>query len=167
MELDQKRAAALCRVTTATLTTLLLKKGLRNVWMRGTSPIRTGQARVAGRAFTLRFIPAREDQATPESWAKPVSTRTAIEAMPAGCIAIVDARGVTGANFWRHSLRAHAPAGSRGADHRWRRARRSRRARNGLADLVFGSGGAAFGRRTDVRELAGADRLWRCRRVSR
>ena len=100
MELDQKRAAALCRVTTATLTTLLLKKGLRNVWMRGTSPIRTGQTRVAGRAFTLRFIPAREDQATPESWAKPVSTRTAIEAMPAGCIAIVDARGVTDAGIF-------------------------------------------------------------------
>jgi regulator of RNase E activity RraA len=100
MELEEKRVAALCGVTTATLTTLLLKKGLRNVWMRGTSPIRTGQARVAGRAFTLRFIPAREDQATPESWAKPISTRTAIEAMPADCIAIVDARGVTDAGIF-------------------------------------------------------------------
>jgi len=100
MEHDQKRIAALCGVTTATLSTLLLKKGLRNVWMRGTGPIRTGQARVAGRAFTLRFIPAREDQATPESWANPVSTRTAIEAMPAGCIAIVDARGITGAGIF-------------------------------------------------------------------
>src|SRR5579864_9498319 len=100
MEHDQRRVAALCSVTTATLTTLLLKKGLRNVWMRGTGPIRTGQARVAGRAFTLRFIPAREDQATPESWAKPVSTRTAIEAMPTGCIAIVDARGVTDAGIF-------------------------------------------------------------------
>ena len=100
MEHDQKRIAALCGVTTATLSTLLLKKGLRNVWMRGTGPIRTGQARVAGRAFTLRFIPAREDQATPESWAKPVSTRTAIEAMPAGCIAVVGALGVTDAGIF-------------------------------------------------------------------
>ncbi|HEX6137925.1 MAG TPA: ribonuclease activity regulator RraA [Casimicrobiaceae bacterium] len=91
---------ALRAVTTATLTTLLLKRGLRNVWMRGTRPLRPGGARVVGRAFTLRFIPAREDQATPESWARPTSTRGAIEAMPAGCIAVVDARGVTDAGIF-------------------------------------------------------------------
>jgi regulator of RNase E activity RraA len=100
MEHEAKTFAALASVTTATLTTLLLKKGLRNVWMRGTQPIRPGQPRAVGRAFTLRFIPAREDQATPESWAKPTSTRGAIEAMPAGCIAIVDARGVTDAGIF-------------------------------------------------------------------
>lgn len=92
--------AALASVTTATLTTLLLKKGLRNVWMRGTRPAQAGQPRIAGRAFTLRFVPAREDLATPESWAKPVSTRAAIEAMPAGCVAVVDARGVTDAGIF-------------------------------------------------------------------
>ena len=100
MNLDRHGIAALSAVTTATLTTLLLKKGLRNVWMRGTQPLRPGRARVVGRAFTLRFIPAREDQATPESWAKPVSTRGAIEAMPEGCVAIVDARGVTDAGIF-------------------------------------------------------------------
>jgi regulator of RNase E activity RraA len=101
MDLDRTRIAALCSVTTATLTTLLLKKGLRNVWMRGTRPVRPGgQERVVGHAFTLRFIPAREDQATPESWAKPTSTRGAIEAMPAGCIAVVDARGVVDAGIF-------------------------------------------------------------------
>jgi regulator of RNase E activity RraA len=100
MELDRTTVAALSNVTTATLTTLLLKKGLRNVWMRGTRPIRPGQARAVGRAFTLRFIPAREDQATPESWGKPVSTRGAIEAMPAGCIAVIDARGVADAGIF-------------------------------------------------------------------
>jgi len=92
--------ASLAHVTTATLTTVLLKKGLRNVWLRGTKPLRTGQARVASRAFTLRFIPPREDQATPESWAKPTSTRGAIEAMPEGCIAVVDARGVSDAGIF-------------------------------------------------------------------
>ena len=100
MDLPRTTIAALSSVTTATLTTLLLKKGLRNVWMRGTQPIRSGQPRTVGRAFTLRFIPAREDQATPESWAKPTSTRGAIEAMPPGCIAIVDARGVTDAGIF-------------------------------------------------------------------
>ena len=49
--------------------------------------------RRVGRAFTLRFVPAREDLATPASWGSPISTRAAIEAMPAGAIAVVDAMG--------------------------------------------------------------------------
>ncbi len=95
MRLDPKIAATLSGVSTATVTTVLLKKGLRNVWMRGTRPLRPGQPRLVGRAFTLRFVPSREDLATPESWSSPKSTRAAIEAMPSGCIAVVDAMGVT------------------------------------------------------------------------
>jgi regulator of RNase E activity RraA len=91
---------ALAGVTTATLTTILLKKGLRNVWIRGAVPLAPGQPRIAGRAFTMRFIPAREDLATPESWSSPKSTRAAIEAMPEGCIAVIDANGVRDAGFW-------------------------------------------------------------------
>ena len=87
-------------VTTATLTTILLKKGLRNVWLRGPQPLRKGMPRTVGRAFTLRFVPAREDLATPESWASPISTRAAIEAMPPGCIAVVDAMGVKDAGIF-------------------------------------------------------------------
>ena len=97
---DATAFAALAGVTTATLTTVLLKKGLRNVWIRGAFPLTPGAARVAGRAFTVRFIPAREDLATPASWSSPTSTRAAIEQMPAGCIAVVDANGVTDAGFW-------------------------------------------------------------------
>ncbi len=98
--LDPKAVEVLSGVSTATLTTVLLKKGLRNVWMRGTKPLRPGQPRVVGRAFTLRFVPAREDLATPESWSSPVSTRAAIEAMPGGCIAVVDAMGCTDAGIF-------------------------------------------------------------------
>jgi regulator of RNase E activity RraA len=97
---DAEIFAELARVTTATITTILLKKGLRNVWLRGTKPLRPGQPRIAGRAFTLRFVPAREDLATPESWSSPKSTRAAIEAMPAGCIAVVGAMGVTDAGIF-------------------------------------------------------------------
>jgi regulator of RNase E activity RraA len=97
---DEKTTKMLEGVSTATLTTVLLKKGLRNVWLRGTRPLQPGQKRIAGPAFTLRFVPAREDLATPESWASPVSTRAAIEAMPAGCIAVVDAMGVTDAGIF-------------------------------------------------------------------
>ncbi|MDH5708723.1 MAG: ribonuclease activity regulator RraA [Hylemonella sp.] len=100
MTLDAQTIAILSKITTATITTLLLKKGLRNVWLRGTRPIRSGQPRLIGRAFTLRFVPAREDLATPESWGAPISTRAAIEDMPAGCITVVDAMGVTDAGIF-------------------------------------------------------------------
>jgi regulator of RNase E activity RraA len=100
MALDEKTIETLSGIATATLTTVLLKKGLRNVWLRGARPLRPGQKRLVGPAFTLRFVPAREDLATPESWSSPISTRTAIEAMPAGCIAVVDAMGVTDAGIF-------------------------------------------------------------------
>ena len=100
MTLDPRIVAALSGVSTATVTTVLLKKGLRNVWMRGTRPLQPGQPRLVGRAFTLRFVPSREDLATPESWSSPKSTRAAIEAMPEGCIAVVDAMGVTDAGIF-------------------------------------------------------------------
>ncbi|MBM3395980.1 MAG: ribonuclease activity regulator RraA [Betaproteobacteria bacterium] len=100
MDIDAKIIDTLSAVTTATITTILLKKGLRNVWMRGTQPLRPDETRKVGRAFTLRFVPAREDLATPESWSSPKSTRAAIENMPAGCIAVVDAMGVTDAGIF-------------------------------------------------------------------
>jgi regulator of RNase E activity RraA len=100
MPLDAAAIKTLQAVSTATITTVLLKKGLRNVWMRGTKPLKAGQPRLVGPAFTLRFVPAREDLATPESWSSPTSTRAAIEAMPEGCIAVVDAMGVTDAGIF-------------------------------------------------------------------
>jgi regulator of RNase E activity RraA len=100
LPLDPSIISALSGVTTATLTTVLLKKGLRNVWVRGAMPLKEGQPRMVGRAFTLRFVPAREDLATPASWGAPISTRAAIEAMPNGCIAVVDALGVTDAGIF-------------------------------------------------------------------
>jgi regulator of RNase E activity RraA len=87
-------------VTTATITTMLLKKGIRRCWMHGPMPLNSGGQRLIGPAFTLRFVPVREDLATPESWAKPISTRGAIEEMPADCIAVADAMGVTSAGIF-------------------------------------------------------------------
>ena len=100
LPLDDTIRDALAGVSTATLTTVLLKKGLRNVWLRGTRPLAPGQPRLAGRAFTLRFVPAREDLATPASWGAPISTRAAIEAMPAGCIAVAGAMRVADAGIF-------------------------------------------------------------------
>jgi regulator of RNase E activity RraA len=100
LPLEPQVVETLRGVSTATLSTVLLKKGLRNVWMRGTRPLRPEQPRAVGRAFTLRFVPAREDLATPASWGSPISTRAAIEAMPPGVIAVVDAMGVTDAGIF-------------------------------------------------------------------
>jgi regulator of RNase E activity RraA len=98
--LSKDLTQALSRVTTASITTILLKKGLRNVWLRGTRPIKPGQGRLVGRAFTLRFVPAREDLATPASWSSPISTRSAIEAMPEGAIVVADSMGTTDAGIF-------------------------------------------------------------------
>ena len=100
MALDKNVVETLSAVSTATITTILLKSGLRNVWMRGTRPLRPNQPRTVGPAFTLRFVPAREDLATPESWSSPRSTRAAIEDMPEGCVAVVDAMGTTDAGIF-------------------------------------------------------------------
>ncbi|MDB5640968.1 MAG: menG [Hyphomicrobiales bacterium] len=100
-QLDPAIAAALRQISTATITLILLKKGLKHIWMEGPTPLATAKGtRLVGPAFTLRFIPAREDLATPESWSSPKSTRAAIEAMPEGVICVVDAMGVTDAGIF-------------------------------------------------------------------
>jgi regulator of RNase E activity RraA len=88
------------KVTTATISTMLLRKGIRRCWMNGPKPLRSEGTRVVGRAFTLRFVPVREDLATVESWGNPVSTRAAIEEMPEGAVAVADAMGVSGAGIF-------------------------------------------------------------------
>ena len=98
--LSSEIRSALSKVSTATLTTVLLKKGIRRSWMQGPKPIAAGTPRIVGPAFTLRFVPAREDLATPESWASPRSTRAAIEDMPEGVVAVGDAMGVIAAGIF-------------------------------------------------------------------
>jgi regulator of RNase E activity RraA len=100
MELTSKLFDAYSRISTATITTALLKKGIRNAYLRGPKFLCGSHEKIIGKAFTLRFVPAREDLATPESWASPVSTRAAIEAMPAGSVAVADAMGVTDAGIF-------------------------------------------------------------------
>ncbi len=87
-------------VSTSTLTTVLLKKGLRNVWIRGARPLGGANPRIVGRAFTLNFIPAREDMAVPEAWASPVSTRAALEAAPEGAVIVANAMGTADAGVF-------------------------------------------------------------------
>ena len=80
------------RVSTDSVAGVLLKKGLFNQWVRGPMPMRLEFPRTVGRAFTMRFIPLREDVPGALARKLPVN-RDAVEIMPPGCIAIADARG--------------------------------------------------------------------------
>jgi len=110
MSLNPDQRAILAGVTVATITTVLLKKGIRNTFLRGPMPFAEGQPRLVGEAFTLRFVPVREDLATPQSWSSPVSTRHAIEAMPHGVVAVADAMGVADAAIFGDLLVARMKA---------------------------------------------------------
>jgi regulator of RNase E activity RraA len=68
--------------------------------MRGPAPLAAGYERIVGPAFTLRFVPMREDLATPESWGSARSTRAAVEDMPAGAVAVADAMGIRDAGIF-------------------------------------------------------------------
>jgi regulator of RNase E activity RraA len=158
---------ALKPVSTATITTVLLKHGLRRIWMRGTRPIRSGQPRVVGRAFTLRFIPAREDLATPASWSSPRSTRAAIEEMPPGCIAVADAMGVTDAGIFGDILCARIKQrGVAGLVTDGVVRDMAGVLKTGLG-LVPGCSFPSLSRRPHLRQLAGADRMRRRKCLSR
>ncbi len=84
------------RVTTATLTTQLFKRGLRNQFMQGVRPLGQYAGNLVGPAFTLRNIPAREDLDVLAGFANPEHPqRKAIETTPAGHVLVVDCRGDT------------------------------------------------------------------------
>jgi regulator of RNase E activity RraA len=80
-------------VSTATLCTALFKRGLRNQFIQDVRPLRSGLPSMAGEAYTLRYIPAREDL-------NPISVfqdrdhpqRKAIEECPPGAVLVIDSR---------------------------------------------------------------------------
>ena len=87
-------------VSTATVSMQLLKRGIRRSWMSGPvsihAPGHAASGRIAGEAFTMRFLPLREDLGTLESYARDGSIRDAIEAVPADAVVVIDARGGAG-----------------------------------------------------------------------
>ena len=100
MTLDTAVADALRATTTGTIHTILLKKGIRRTWMKGPRPASmppSGWSAPPSRSASCR--PAKTSR-RPESWARPRSTRGAIEDMPEGCVAVVDALGVQDAGIF-------------------------------------------------------------------
>jgi regulator of RNase E activity RraA len=89
--LSEKTRTALLYVATSTLTGELNRRGLRNMFMQDVHPLRLGLPRMVGIAFTMRFIPAREDKTAPPAGG-PIQPR-AMEECPPGHVLVVDSRG--------------------------------------------------------------------------
>ena len=83
----------LMQVSTATLCTALFKRGLRNQFIQDVRPLNGALPNMVGEAFTLRYIPAREDL-------NPISVfqdrghpqRKAVETCPPGAVLVIDSR---------------------------------------------------------------------------
>ncbi|MCM0018985.1 MAG: ribonuclease activity regulator RraA [Tagaea sp.] len=84
---------ALLGVSTATLCTALFKRGLRNQFLQDVHPLNASLPNMVGEAFTLRYIPAREDRnqiSVFQNRAHP--QRKAIEDCPPGAVLMIDSR---------------------------------------------------------------------------
>lgn len=92
-KLNPETRAKLKTVSTATLATALYKRGLRNQFIQDVHPLRARKETMVGEAFTLRYIPAREDL-------NPLSVfrdrqhpqRQAVEQCPPGAVLVMDSR---------------------------------------------------------------------------
>ena len=88
----------LAGISTATVTMQLLKRGLRNCFIVGARPLNPRHSHFVAPAYTLRFIPMREDLSRVEVLGDPeYPARKAIEDIPPGMALVIDARGETGA----------------------------------------------------------------------
>ena len=83
------------RVSTATLTTQLFRRGFRNAFMQGVAPLGSvGHDNLVGPAFTLRNIPAREDIDVLDIFLDPDNPqRKGVESVPSGHVLVQDCRG--------------------------------------------------------------------------
>lgn len=89
---DQTRAR-LTGVSTASIATQLYRRGLRNQFIQGVSPVAPKDENMVGQAFTLRYIPAREDRNPMEVFRNPDHPqRLAVETCPPGQVLVMDAR---------------------------------------------------------------------------
>ena len=93
MPLSDQTLEKLRTVSTATISTALFKRGFRNQMLQGVIPLDPGKPTMVGEAFTLRYIPAREDL-------NPITVfqdrshpqRKAVEECPPGAVLVIDSR---------------------------------------------------------------------------
>lgn len=91
---DTTVRAKLMKVGSANVANVLLKRGFRNVMMLGLAPLDDAQEQLVGQAYTLRFIPAREDLDSMSNYGRDDNMhRRAIEECPPGSVLVIDAFG--------------------------------------------------------------------------
>ena len=92
--MDDETLGALASISVATITMQLLKRGIRNISMAGVRPLNTPAEPILGPAFTLRYVPLREDLSTPDKLGgDDYPPRLAIEQAPEGGVLVIDGRG--------------------------------------------------------------------------
>ncbi|MBD8065760.1 ribonuclease activity regulator RraA [Devosia sp. PTR5] len=91
--MDDTLRKDLMSVSVATLATALFKRGLRNQVIQGVHPVRPKGVNMVGPAYTLRYIPAREDRNQLSQFRNPEHPqRVAVESCPAGHVLVMDSR---------------------------------------------------------------------------
>jgi regulator of RNase E activity RraA len=81
------------KVSTATIATCLFKKGLKNQFIQNVKPLKLGKPIMVGEAYTLRYIPAREDLNPITVFKDPKHLqRVAVEECPEGAVLVMDSR---------------------------------------------------------------------------
>ena len=92
--MDEETRANLEAISVATVSMQLLKRGLRNVSMAGPKPLNAPAKPILCEAYTLRYVPMREDLSTPDVLGDPdFQPRVAIEQAPEGAVLVIDGRG--------------------------------------------------------------------------
>ena len=92
-ELAKDLREALARVGTSTLTGVLNRRGLRSMTLFDVWPLRPEQPPMVGIAYTMRFIPSREDMDGPTSTSRSRIQPQAMEECPPGHVLMIDSRG--------------------------------------------------------------------------
>lgn len=93
ISLSPQTREQLKKVSTATIATCLFKKGLKNQFIQGVKPLKSGRPTMVGEAYTLRYIPAREDLNPIEIFKDPKHLqRVAVEQCPKGGVLVIDSR---------------------------------------------------------------------------
>lgn len=81
------------RTSTPTIATILFKMGLKHQFIQGAKPLATGRPNMVGEAYTLRYIPAREDLNPITVFRDPKHPqRVAVEECPEGAVMVIDSR---------------------------------------------------------------------------
>lgn len=92
-KLSKSTKEKLERISTATVATCLFKKGLKNQFIQSVSPLKLGKPTMVGEAYTLRYIPAREDLNPISVFKDPKHLqRVAVEKCPEGAVLVIDSR---------------------------------------------------------------------------